>query len=66
MEVTVNIDDIELDVIYEIEPADATVGINSNQVVIQSITHKGQDIYDILGIWVIEQIETTLMGYANE
>ena len=66
MEITVNIDGIELEVTCDVEPADETVGINSNQVVIQSITHKGEDIYEILGVWVIEQIETTLMGYANE
>ena len=57
---TENYDGIILDIEYDFEDADHSVGLPAS-VQIQSINHKGVDIYEILDKKIIDSLADTIL-----
>ena len=58
-------DGIKLDIGYYTEDPDPSVGIFSTQAFIESIYHKGEDIYELIGERTRKFLEEELQEYVN-
>ena len=58
-------DSIKLDIQYETEDADPSVGLFSTQVFILGICHKGEDITDLIGKSTYEFLENEIYEALN-
>ena len=58
-------DGIKLDIQYETEDADPSVGLFSTQVFLISIFHKGEDITNLVGKSTFDFLESELVEYVN-
>ena len=58
-------DGIKLDIQYETEPGDASVGLFGTQVYMLGILHKGDDIYELISEKTRKFLEDELMEYVN-
>jgi hypothetical protein len=56
-------DGIKLELHYETEGADSSVGIFNQQVFLISIIHKGDDITDLVGKTTFDFLESELVEY---
>jgi hypothetical protein len=57
-------DGIKLQLLYETEGADPTVGIFNKQVFLLSVIHKGDDITDLIGKPTFDFLESELVEYV--
>jgi hypothetical protein len=58
-------DGVKLDIHYETEEGDASVGLFGTQVFILGIYHKGVDLYELLGESTIKFLESELGEYVH-
>ena len=58
-------DGIKLEIQYETEDGDATVGLFGTQIYMLGILHKGDDIYELLSEKTREFLEEQLSEYVN-
>ena len=56
---------IKLNIGYFTEDADPSVGIFSTQVFIEGISHKGEDIYELISDSTRKFLEEQLQEYVN-
>jgi hypothetical protein len=58
-------DGVKLDIHYETEDGDASVGLFGTQIFILGIYHKGDDIYELLSESTIKFLESELGEYVH-
>lgn len=58
-------DGIKLEIQYETEDGDATVGLFGTQIYMLSILHKGEDIYELISEKTRGFLEDRLVEYVN-
>jgi hypothetical protein len=58
-------DGIKLDIQFETEDGDSSVGLFGTQVYMLGICHKGEDIYELISESTRNFLEERLMEYVN-